>query len=81
MTKINEKEILVTSRPMNDKQLMNLYEIRHRQTWKKLLNPISWKLVGRKRDRRYIYSKEEVEWIFDFLGQPVVFVKIKDDTK
>ena len=77
MATLTENEMLITPRPMNDKQLMALYEIRHRQTWKKMLNPIAWKLIGRKRDCRYLYTKDEVTYIFDFLGQPVVFVKVR----
>ncbi|MFA6924686.1 MAG: hypothetical protein WC223_10605 [Bacteroidales bacterium] len=79
MSKLFEDEVEITPRPLNDKQLMNLYEIRHRQTWKKLLSPIAWKLVGRKKQKRYLYTKDEVSWIFEFLGKPVFFKKINND--
>jgi len=55
-----DNEFVVTPRPMNDRQLMVLFEIKHFLSWKKALRSIAGKLTGRKREGRYTYSKEEV---------------------
>lgn len=77
MSKLLENEIAVTPRPMNDKQLMVLYEIKHYVTWKKMLKPIAWKLIDRKLENRYFYNTQEVTLIFEFLGQPIIFKQTK----
>ena len=59
------------------KELMILYEERSYNTWKRLLLPIAHKLPmhcvkkGEKKGR-YKYYKREVEFIFNFLGRPLL---------
>jgi len=76
MSKLFEGETMVTPRPMNDKQLMSLYEIKHYKTWRKTLKPIEWKLLYRKKEKRILYNTKEVNWIFELLGQPIIFKQI-----
>lgn len=63
-------DIQVWPQPMYDKQLMEIYNIKHRRTWKKLLIPIASELRQRRANRRYLYNIKEINKIFDLLGIP-----------
>ena len=80
MSKLFENEVEISPRPMNNKQLMALYDIKHRKTWQNMLKPIELKLINRIIDCRYTYTTAEVESIFDFLGQPIIYKQLKTPT-
>ena len=63
-------EKVVPPRPMNDKQLMVLYEVKDRHTWRKMLYKIRTELIARKNEGRYCYNIKEVIIIFEHLGRP-----------
>ena len=69
---ITDKDILVSPRPMNDKQLMQLYCVADYRTWHKMISSIKWKLKDRKKEHRYCYNYKEVRWIFEHLGRPIL---------
>ena len=72
-----ENELVVYPRPMSDKQLMKLFEVGSPKTWRKLLKPLAWELAKRNKEGRRAYNKEEIQRIFDFLGQPTLTIDSK----
>ena len=72
METLFEGERYATPKPMNDKQLMALYDIADYRTWSKLLSKISFLLANRKSERRLFYNINEVKLIFEHLGAPIV---------
>ena len=72
METLFEGERYATPKPMNDKQLMALYDIADYRTWSKLLSKISFLLTNRKSERRTFYNINEVKLIFEHLGVPIV---------
>ena len=72
METLFEGERYATPKPMNDKQLMALYDITDYRTWNKLLSRISILLANRKEERRLFYNINEVQLIFEHLGKPII---------